>query len=104
MTLADRIRNLSPTQQRALASIDRAEQRALALEDLEVDHLASEEVYRRRRDRLRGVEVPDRYLDLDAARVALAQAVRRRQARYQEIRLHIIQDGAVPEQLELPQP
>ena len=47
MTLVDRIRNLTPHQQQALQSIDRAEQRAVALEDLEVEHLATEEVYRR---------------------------------------------------------
>jgi hypothetical protein len=105
MGVMDRIRRLSRDQQEALRAIDREEQKALELENLEADHLAQEEAYLRRRDRLLGRELPARYQELDAARSLLAQAVRRRQERFEAMRVAVLtgraSDGEGPTQLAL---
>jgi hypothetical protein len=90
MGVMDRIRRLSKEQQEALRAIDREEEKALELENLEADHLAQEEAYLRRRDRLLGQEIPARYQEIDAARSLLAQAVRRRQERFESLRVAVL--------------
>jgi hypothetical protein len=105
MGVMDRIRRLSREQQEALRAIDREEQKALELENLEADHLAEEEAYLRRRDRLLGREIPARYQEIDAARSLLAQAVRRRQEKFEALRIAVLtgraSDADGPTQLAL---
>src|SRR5512138_3219882 len=74
MGVMDLIRRLSRDQQEALRAIDRDEQNAIEVENLEADHIAAEEAYLRRRDRLLGHEVSDVYAEIDSARALLAQA------------------------------
>ena len=90
MGVMDRIRRLSRAQHEALVAIDHEEQSAIELENLEADHLAAEEAYLRRKDRLLGHEVPDRYQEIEAARALLSQAVRRRQERFDALRVAVL--------------
>ena len=105
MGVMDRIRKLSRAQHEALAAIDREEQNAIELENLEADHLAAEEAYLRRKDRLLGHEVPDAYPEIDTARALYAQTVRRRQERFEALRIAVLTgrsiDPDVPTQLAL---
>src|SRR5215208_4793843 len=105
MAVMDRIRRLSKAQHEALVAIDREEQNAVELENLEADHLAAEEAYLRRKDRLLGHEVPDLYQELEAGRSLLAQAVRRRQERFEALRVAVLTgragDPDAPTQLVL---
>jgi len=101
----DRIRRLSRDQQDALRAIDREEQSAIELENVEADHIAAEEAYLRRKDRLLGHEVPDRYQEIETARSLLAQVVRRRQERFEGLRIAVLTGRAAepdgPTQLAL---
>ena len=81
MGVMDRIRRLGREQQEALRAIDREEQNAIELENLETDHLAAEEAYLRRKDRLLGQEVPNVYPEMVTAR-GLASAAPGRLAGY----------------------
>ncbi len=90
MGVFDYVRRLTPEQQAALAAIDREEQAAVALENLEAEHIAAEEAYLRRRDRLLGRDVPDVYADVEAARSLLGQASRSRQERFEARRLAVL--------------
>ncbi len=90
MGVMDRIRRLSRAQHEALIAIDREEQNAVELENLEADHLAAEEAYLRRKDRLLGHEVPDGYEEIAASRALLAQVVRRRQERFEALRVAVL--------------
>ncbi len=90
MGVMDRIRRLSREQQDALRAIDREEQQVLELENLEADHIAAEEAYLRRKDRLLGNEVPDGYQEIESARSLLAQGVRRRQERFEALRIAVL--------------
>lgn len=103
MTVMERIRRLTKSQHDALIAIDREEQNAIELENLEADHLAAEEAYLRRKDRLLGHEVPDVYQEIEAARSLLAQAVRRRQERFEALRVAVLtgRAGDAPAQLVL---
>jgi hypothetical protein len=105
MGVMDRIRRLSRDQQEALRAIDREEQGAVELENLEADHLAAEEAYLRRKDRLLGHEVPDVYREIDTGRSLLAQAVRQRQERFEALRIAVLTGRAAepeaPTQLAL---
>ncbi len=105
MGVLDRIRGLGPEQQRALRAIDREEREALELEELEREHLGAEEAYLRRRDQILGNEVPASYLDVEAARAAIDQAARERQARFERRRMAIlaghVPGAAGPSQLDL---
>ena len=85
-----RIRRLSRAQHEALVGIDRDEQNAVELENLEADHIAAEEAYLRRKDRLLGHDVPDRYEEIEASRALLAQAIRRRQERFEALRVSVL--------------
>jgi hypothetical protein len=96
MGVMDRIRRLSREQQDALRAIDREEQGAIELENLEADHIVAEETYLRRKDRLLGHEVPDTYQEIEAARSLLAQAVRRRQERFEALRVAVL-TGRTPD-------
>ena len=86
----DRIRRLTRAQHDALAAIDREEQNAIELENLEADHVAAEEAYLRRKDRLLGHEIPDVYQEIETARTLLGQAVRRRQERFEALRVSVL--------------
>ncbi len=105
MGVMDRIRRLSRQQQEALRAIDREEQNAIELENVEADHIAAEETYLRRRDRLLGHEVPDSYQEIEAGRTLLAQALRRRQERFEALRVAVLTGRAAepdrPTQLAL---
>jgi hypothetical protein len=105
MGVMDRIRRLSRVQHETLAAIDREEQNAIELENLEADHLAAEEAYLRRKDRLLGHEVPAAYPELDTARGLLAHNVRRRQERFEALRVAVLTgrslDPDAPTQLVL---
>ncbi|HEX9308546.1 MAG TPA: hypothetical protein VF894_13705 [Anaeromyxobacter sp.] len=90
MSVMDRIRRLSRAQHEALVAIDRDEQNAVELENLEADHLAAEEAYLRRKDRLLGHEVPDVYQEIAASRALLAQVIRRRQERFEALRVAVL--------------
>src|SRR5512138_1486848 len=86
----ERIRRLSRAQQEALRAVDRDEQAAIEIENLEADHVAAEEAYLRRKDRLLGHEVSDVYAEIESARALLAQAIRARQERFEAIRIAIL--------------
>lgn len=103
MTLVDQIRRLTPNQQQALRALDREEQNAVALENLEEEHLAAEEAYLRRKDRLLGREVAEVYAEIEAGRALLATAIRQRQERFEARRLAVfhLQDRPAASQLEL---
>jgi hypothetical protein len=105
MGVMDRIRKLSRAQHDALAAIDREEQNAVELENLELDHLAAEEAYLRRKDRLLGHEVQALYPEIETARMLLAQSVRRRQERFEAVRVAVLTgrslDPDAPTQLVL---
>ncbi len=105
MGVMERIRRLSRQQQEALRAIDREEQNAIELENLEADHVSAEEAYLRRKDRLLGREVPDVYAEIETARSLLAQAVRARQERFEAQRLAVLTGRAAepeaPTQLAL---
>jgi hypothetical protein len=90
MGIMDRIRRLSREQHEALRAIDREEQHAVEIENLEADHIAAEEAYLRRKDRLLGHEVPDVYAEIETARSLLAQAIRARQARFEALRVAVL--------------
>lgn len=105
MTIMDRIRRITREQHEALRALDREEQNEIELENLEADHLAAEETYLRRKDNLLGHAVPPSYPEIDAARVVLAAAVRRRQEKYEALRVAILTgrspDDGGPMQLAL---
>ena len=105
MGVMDRIRRLSRAQHDALKAIDREEQNAIELENLEADHVAAEEAYLRRKDRLLGHEVQDTYPEIDSARVLLARSVRHRQERFEALRVAVLTgrstDPDAPTQLVL---
>ncbi len=90
MGVMDRIRRLSRDQQDALRAIDREEQSAVELENLEADHIAVEEAYLRRKDRLLGHDVPEVYVEIETARSLLAQAIRQRQERFEALRMRAL--------------
>ena len=101
----DRIRRLSREQHDALAAIDRDEQNAIELELLEADHLAAEDAYLRRKDRLLGHDVQETYPEVEAARALLARAARARQERFDARRVAVLtgrpEDPDGPSQLAL---
>lgn len=105
MGVMERIRRLSRAQHEALAAIDREEQNAIELENLEADHLAAEEAYLRRKDRLLGHEVQAAYSEIETGRSLLAQNVRRRQERFEALRVAVLTgrsiDPDAPTQLAL---
>jgi len=101
----ERIRKLSRAQHDALKAIDHEEQNAIELENLEADHLAAEEAYLRRKDRLLGHEVQETYPEIETARMLLGQNVRRRQERFEALRVAVLTgrplDPDAPTQLAL---
>ncbi len=94
MGVMDRIRRLGREQQEALRAIDREEQNAIELENLEADHIAVEEAYLRRKDRLLGHDVPDVYVEIESARSLLAQGIRARQERFEALRMRVLSGRA----------
>ena len=91
MGVMDRIRRLSRAQHEALRAIDREEQNAIELENLEADHIAAEEAYLRRKDRLLGHEVPDVYQEIETARTPpRARRCAARQERFEALRVAVL--------------
>jgi len=99
-----RIRKLRREQHEALVAIDAQERSAIELELLESDHLATEDAYLRRKDRLCGKDVPNAYPEIEAARALLARQVRSRQERFDALRVAVLTGrGMDPsEQAQLP--
>lgn len=98
MGVMERIRRLSRDQQEALRAIDREERSAIELENLEAEHIAAEEAYLRRKDRLLGNEVAQVYVEIETARGLLAAAVRARQERFESMRLAVLIGRAAEDQ------
>ena len=100
-----RIRKLTRDQHDALVAIDAEEQNAIELELLEADHLAAEDAYLRRKDRLLGRGVAEAYPEIEGARAMLAREVRRRQAHFDALRVAVLtgarNDPRGPSQLAL---
>jgi hypothetical protein len=100
-----RIRRLTREQHDALAAIDREERAEIELELLEADHLAAEEAYLCRKDRLLGREAPPSYPEIDAAKAILGRALRARQERFDALRVAVLTGRAAqpdgPSQLAL---
>ncbi len=90
MGVIERIRSLTPAQRDALRAIDDEERIAIEIEELEADHLAAEEAYLRRRDRLLGRELPAEYPDVEAARALLHRASAERQRRLERMRMAVL--------------
>ncbi len=106
MGVLERIRMMTAEQRDALRAMDAEERLAVEIEDLEVDHLAAEEAYLRRRDRLLGREVPDVYADVESARSMLERVRAERQRRFERRRMailagHGVARGVPPSQLDL---
>ncbi len=106
MGVLERIRMLTAEQRDALRAMDAEERLAVEIEDLEVDHLAAEEAYLRRRDRLLGREVPEVYADVESARAMLDRVRAERQKRFERRRMAILAGhglgrGIPPSQLDL---
>ena len=107
MTIMERIRAITAEQREALRAVDREEEAASALDALEEEHIAAEETYQRRRDRILGREVPERYGDIEAARSLLRQSSRERTKRFERLRMailagHGVRHADAPVQLDLP--
>jgi hypothetical protein len=100
-----RIRKLTREQHEALVAIDAEERSAIELELLEADHLAAEDAYLRRKDRLLGHEVAETYPEIESARAALARQTRHRQERFDALRVAVLTgarfDPRAPSQLAL---
>jgi hypothetical protein len=96
-----RIRKLSRDQHEALVAIDAEEQSVIELELLEADHLAAEDAYLRRKDRLLGRDVPASYPEIEAGRALLARETRRRQERFDALRVAVLTGAGVDPQLAL---
>jgi hypothetical protein len=100
-----RIRKLTRDQHETLVAIDAEERNVIELELLEADHLAAEDAYLRRKDRLLGRGVPVVYPEIESARATLAREVRRRQERFDALRVAVLTgarlDPRAPSQLAL---
>ena len=90
MGVLERIRNLTAEQRHALRGVDDEERRAAELAEVEAEHLAAEDVYRRRRDRLLGRDVPECYADLEAARDLLRRSSAEGQKRFERRRMALL--------------
>jgi hypothetical protein len=90
MGVLERIRNLTTEQRDALRAVDEEERRAVELAEVEAEHLAAEEVYRRRRDRLLGRDVPEAYADVEDARDLLRRASAEGQKRFERRRMALL--------------
>jgi hypothetical protein len=100
-----RIRKLTRDQHEALVAIDAEERSTIELELLEADHLAAEDAYLRRKDRLLGREVQPTYPEIESQRAVLARETRRRQERFDAARVAVLTgarfDLRAPSQLVL---
>ncbi len=90
MGVLERIRRMTEEQRDALRAMDEAERRGAELEELEAEHLAAEEAYLRRRDRLLGHEVPDLYAEIESARALLRRAAAEREKRFERLRMSVL--------------
>lgn len=89
-SIVKRIREITPAQREALRSLDEEERSATELDALEAEHIAAEESYLRRRDRILGREVPARYEEIEAARSVLHRRVAEREKRFERMRMAIL--------------
>ena len=96
MGVLERIRNLTTEQRDALRAVDDEERRGAEMDDVEAEHLAAEEVYRRRRDRLLGRDVPETYADIESARDLLRRVSAERQKRFERRRMALLAGHGVP--------
>jgi Spy/CpxP family protein refolding chaperone len=105
MGVIERIRSLTAAQRDALRAIDDEERIAIEIEELEAEHLAAEEAYLRRRDRLLGREIPASYPDVEAARALLHRVAAERQRRLERMRMAVLagppRPAGGPSQLDL---
>jgi len=106
MGILERIRMMSAEQRDALRAMDAEERLAVEIEELEAEHLAAEDAYLRRRDRLLGREIPTLYQDIETARSLLHRARAERQKRFERRRMavlagHGVGRGVFPSQLDL---
>jgi hypothetical protein len=105
MSIMKRVRGITSEQQRALRALDEEERAAIELEELEAEHVVAEDAYLRRRDRILGREVPERYEEIDAARALLGGSVREREKRFERRRMAILAGHVggpeAPEQMTL---
>jgi hypothetical protein len=86
---------LTTEQRAALRALDDEERTLVEIEDLEAEHIAAEDVYLRRRDRLLGHAVRESYPEIESARGLLAKQVSERQKRFERMRMAILA-GHVP--------
>jgi hypothetical protein len=106
MGVLERIRMMTAEQRAALRAMDAEERLALEIEELEAEHLAAEDAYLRRRDRLLGREVQQSYVEIESARALLHRAKAERQRRFERRRMavlagHGLGAGFPPSQLDL---
>lgn len=90
MGVMDQIRRLSAEQRAALRALDDEERTLLEIEELEGEHVAAEDVYLRRRDRLLGHAVRESYPEIESARALLAKQSSERQKRFERMRMAIL--------------
>jgi hypothetical protein len=95
MGVMDQIRRLSLEQRAALRALDDEERTLVEIEELEAEHVAAEDVYLRRRDRLLGRAVKETYPEIESARALLAKQSSERQKRFERMRMAILA-GHVP--------
>jgi hypothetical protein len=95
MGVMDQIRRLSMEQRAALRALDDEERTLLEMEELEAEHVAAEDVYLRRRDRLLGRAVRESYPEIESARALLEKQASERQKRFERMRMAILA-GHVP--------
>ena len=96
MGVLERIRSLTSEQRDALRAVDDEERRAAELDEVEAEHLAAEDIYRRRRDRLLGRAVPEAYADLESARDLMRRVGEERQKRFERRRMALLSGHGVP--------
>jgi hypothetical protein len=106
MGVLERIRMMTAEQRAALRAMDAEERLALEIEELEAEHLAAEDAYLRRRDRLLGREVQQSYVEIESARALLYRAKAERQRRFERRRMAVLAGhglvvGFSPSQLDL---
>ena len=90
MGVLERLRTLSADQRRALRIIDEQEQRAQEIAMVEEEHLLAHEVYLRRKDRLLGRPVPEKYEEIETARAELRRDEQERQRRFERVRMSVL--------------
>ncbi len=102
-SIVKRIRDMTPAQRAALRALDDEERDAVRLDELEAEHLATEEAYLRRRDQILGHDVPARYEEIDVARAELERRIAERTRRYERLRMAVLAGHGAPPDPDLEQ-